>query len=351
MIDEHIGELQRTFDQLGFVTRSPQMAPVLLRARKAAEVSDITVLLEGETGTGKQVLAQSIHHLDRKRRSFAFVTVHCGTISESLAESELFGHRRGAYSGAFSDRKGLFQAAQDGTLLLDDVNDLPLSLQAKLLDVIQRGTVRPVGCDQETRVNVRIIAAANQPLEPLVHTGRFRADLYHRLNVIRLSLLPLRSRNEDLNSLILALALRHRSLYGPIEEVDATLLDFLATQPFPGNLRELENAVQRMLFLKTAGHSFSLEDWMAQSQAESTRPLPADLLANAAKATWVAISQRGVSWDGAFQEIERRVLEAAIQADGCTRREIAERLQTTERTLYHKMRAYGLSRPTHPAVG
>ena len=246
-------ELRNTFETFGFVTSSPQMIPLLLRARKAAEVSDITVLLEGETGTGKQVLAQAIHSLDQKRRSFSFVTVHCSTISESLAESELFGHQRGAFSGAVSDRKGLFQAAQNGTLLLDDVNDLPAPLQAKLLDVIQRGTVRPVGSDREIRLNVRIIAAANQPLESLVLEGRFRADHHHRLNVVKLSLPPLRNRTEDLSSLILAMARRHGSLYGPMETVDRSLLDYLATQAFPGNVRELDNAVQRMLFLKASG--------------------------------------------------------------------------------------------------
>jgi transcriptional regulator with PAS, ATPase and Fis domain len=345
MIDESSGlELQRIFDELGFVTRSPQMMPLLLRARKAAEVSDINVLLEGETGTGKQVLAQGIHRLDRKRGPFPFVTAHCTTISEALAESELFGHRRGAFSGAISDRKGLFQTAHNGTMLLDDINDLAPPLQAKLLDVIQRGAVRPVGSDQEVRLNVRIIAAANQPLEPLVREGRFRGDLYHRLNVIKLSVLPLRSRTEDLASLILAFARRHGGLYGPVLGIEPRLLDFLATERFPGNIRELENAVQRMLFLKTEGCTFDLDDWMAQSQAPVMEHLPADLLANAASAMWFAISQRGVSWDDALQEIEKRVLQAAMNVEGCTRRELAERLQTSERTLYHKMRAYGLGR-------
>jgi transcriptional regulator with PAS, ATPase and Fis domain len=338
-------ELRSIFDELGFVTRSPDMIPLLHRTRKAAEVSDITVLLEGETGTGKQVLAHGIHKLDQKRKSFSFVTVHCSTISEGLAESELFGHQRGAFSGAVSERKGLFQAAQHGTILLDDVNDLPLPLQAKLLDVIQRGTVRPVGSDKEVRIHVRIIAACNQPLEPLVGEGRFRGDLYHRLNVVKLSLPPLRNRTADLGSLMLALARRHGSLYGPIETIELSLLDFLATQPFPGNIRELENAIQRMLFLKTEGSSLGLKDWAAQSgQPLDAAHLPPDLLAQAAQSMWQAISERGVSWEDAFQETERLVLQAALRAGGCTRREMAQRLQTSERTLYHKLRAYGLGR-------
>src|SRR5262249_22093755 len=125
------------------------MVPILRQAHKAAMVSDVTVLVEGETGAGKQVLAEAIHQLDAKRSAFPFVTVHCGTINEALSESEFFGHTKGSFSGALTERKGLFQSAEGGTLFLDDVNDLPLPLQTKLLDVIQRGVVRPVGSDQE----------------------------------------------------------------------------------------------------------------------------------------------------------------------------------------------------------
>src|SRR5262249_42506629 len=328
-------ELMSKFDQLGFITRSPSMVPLLRRAHKAAEVSDITVLLEGETGTGKQVLAKGIHQLDKKRNSFSFVTVHCSTINEALAESELFGHQRGAFSGAVSDRRGLFQTAQRGTLFLDDVNDLPFHLQPKLLDVIQRGIVRPVGSDRETAVDVRIIAACNQPLEPLVRERRFRSDLYHRLNVVKLTLPPLRHRGPDLESLILALARRYADLYGPITQVDPELLRFLESRPFVGNVRELENAVQRMLFLKTEGQALELADWVCETGTEVSAG-DTDLLADAASATWKAISQRGVPYAQALYEIEKRVLEAAISVHGSTRREIAQRLQTSERTLYHK---------------
>lgn len=335
-------ELRNTFHQLGFVTCSANMVPVLRRARKAAEVSDITVLLEGETGTGKQVLARAIHQLDQKRRAGAFVTVHCSTISEALAESELFGHQRGAFSGAVSERKGLFQAAHHGTLLLDDINDLPSYLQPKLLDVIQRGTVRPVGSDREVRVDVRIIAACNHPLEPLVRQGRFRSDLYHRLNVVRLSLPPLRERAADVAGLIVALAKRHSTIYGPIQSVEPTLLSLLEKAQFLGNIRELENAVQRMLFLKAEGTSLGVADWLAQCPGTDSSAPDQDLFAEAAGAVWKAISQRGVPYAKAFQEIEKRVLEVAINLHGSTRREIAQRLHTSERTLYYKMRAHGL---------
>jgi DNA-binding NtrC family response regulator len=340
--DPSDSELQNTFYQLGFVTGSDHLLPLLRRARKAADVSDVTVLLEGETGTGKQVLAHAIHLLDGKRRASSFVTVHCSTISEALAESELFGHQRGAFSGAVSNRKGLFQSGRNGTLFLDDVNDLPLSLQPKLLDVLQRGTVRPVGADTEVPIDVRIIAAANRPLEPLVRDGRFRSDLYHRLNVVRLALPPLRARRGDLISLLLAFSHRHNTLYQPIESVEPCLLRFLESQPLLGNVRELENAVQRMLFLKLEGTSLTLDDWMRQMGTEAIEEEP-DLLAESAIAVWRTISNRGVSYDQALQEVEKRVLEAAINVPGSTRRQIAQQLHISERALYYKMRACGIA--------
>jgi len=334
--------LRTLFRDLGFVSDSDELLPQLQCARRAAEISDVTILIEGETGTGKQLLAQAIHRLDRKRNRFSFVTVHCSTISEALAESELFGHQRGAFSGAVNSRKGLFGAAQRGTLFLDDVNDLPLALQPKLLDVLQRGILRPVGSDTEIPVDVRIIAAANRPLEPLVREGKFRLDLYHRLNVVRLTLLPLRARRSDLTALILAFADRHAALYSPVVSVDSDLLRFLESQPLPGNVRELENAVQRMLFFKTEGSSFSLDDWMRQLRSDVTQ-LDVDLLAESASGVWQSIASGGLGYNQAFQEIEKRVLQAAIAVPGSTRRKIAQRLRMSERALYYKMRACGLT--------
>lgn len=334
-------ELRARFARLGFITSCRTVTGLLRRAMKAAEISDVTILLDGETGTGKQVLAQAIHKLDRKRGGFAFVTVHCSTVTEALAESELFGHRRGAFSGAIQDRKGLFQSAHHGTLFLDDVNDLPASLQPKLLDVIQRATLRPVGSDHEIPIDVRIIAACNQPLEPLVREGHFRVDLYHRLNVVKLSVPPLRERPEDLETLTLAFARRHNSLYQPIDAVDPELLTLLSAQGFPGNVRELENTVQRMLFLKSEGNTLGIADWRAQVDPEALNG-GHKLFAEAATAAWKAISQCNVPYAEVFQEIEKRLLQVAFTTPGCTRRELAQRLRTSERTLYYKMRAHGI---------
>lgn len=334
--------LRTLFRDLGFVSGSDELLPLLQRAHRAAEISDVTVLIEGETGTGKQLLAQAIHGLDRKRNRFSFITVHCSTISEALAESELFGHQRGAFSGAVGSRKGLFGSAQHGTLFLDDVNDLPLALQPKLLDVLQRGILRPLGSDIEIPVDVRIIAAANRPLEPLVREGRFRLDLYHRLNVVLLALLPLRARRRDLTALILAFAERHAALFAPVVSVEPDLLRFLESQPLPGNVRELENAVQRMLFLKTEGSSLSLDDWMRQLRSDIAQQ-DLDPLAESAGGLWQSIASGGLGYEQAFHEIEKRVLQAAIAVPGSTRRKIAQRLHMSERALYYKLRACGLT--------
>ncbi|HUI56743.1 MAG TPA: sigma 54-interacting transcriptional regulator [Bryobacteraceae bacterium] len=344
------GELCRVFEEHGFITRSPSMLPVLRLARKAATVSDVTVLLVGETGTGKQVLAQAIHSLDEKRKSYPFITVHCSTITEALAESELFGHERGAFSGATRHREGLFQAAHRGTLFLDDVNDLPASLQPKLLDVLQRGIVRRVGSDRETRIDVRVISAANQPLEPLVQQNRFRQDLYHRLNVVKLRLPALRERPADVAALILSFARRHRNLYPEIATLDPELVLYLESRDFPGNVRELEHAVQRMLFFKAEGTALEMADWNVQSNdaasSEAEGDAARDLVAEAAQRLWSAISERGVPYWQAIQLVEKKLLERALQVQGQTRRDMAKRLRTSERTLYHKLRAHNLTRAT-----
>jgi transcriptional regulator with PAS, ATPase and Fis domain len=331
-------ELLHTFAELGFITVSSKLIPVLRQAGKAAKVSDITVLLEGETGTGKQVLASAIHQLDQKRKSFRFVTVHCSTINEALAESEFFGHERGAFSGAATERKGLFQTANRGTLFLDDVNDLPPSLQPKLLDVLQRGVVRSVGSDREVPVDVRIISASNRPLMPLIQQSRFRADLYHRLNVVKLSLPPLRERSQDLAALILAFAQRHGHIFPGIASIEPELVQFLERQPFDGNVRELEHAVERMLFGKTEGTSLELSDWLAHGNGDVS--VLRDWIGEAADRLSSAILERGLPYGQAIEQIEERVLEIALRQGGKTRREIAARLQTSERTLYHKMRTH-----------
>lgn len=329
--------LREVFARMGLVsTCGPHMLPLLRQAWKAARISDVPLLVEGETGTGKQILASAIHELDEKRRRCPFVTVPCGAIPESLAESELFGHARGAYSGAHAARSGLFLAARGGTIFLDDVNDLSPNIQAKLLDVLQRGRVRPIGSDEELPVDVRVIAAANTALESLVRERAFRADLYYRLNVIHLRIPPLRERHCDLEALILEFAARHHELYGPIAAVDEELLRRLERHPFAGNVRELEHAVQRMLFAKSTGDHLTLQDWTSQGPAQPEEK-PEDALQGAVAQSWMNIQQGLMSLDEALGSFERALLEEALRSNGMTRKALASKLGISERSLYQKL--------------
>ncbi len=324
------------FGELGLVARSKCMLDVLQQAWKASQAADASLLIEGATGTGKSVLAEAIHRLDLERGGHPFVTISCSAIQPSVAESELFGHERGAFSGAAEERKGLFRAAHRGTAFLDDVGDLPLGLQPKLLDVLQRRVVRSVGSDREHSIDVRVIAASNEPLEALVAQGRFRADLYYRLDVVRLRLPALRERPDDVGPLVLALAGRHRRMYEPITEVEPALEDRLRMLPFPGNVRELEHLVRRMLFAKRRGTSLGLEDlpavvpngWNADRHCDE-----------AAASIWRAIASGVMSYKDALRRMEWTLLHTATLAGPArTRREVAATLQMGERTLYRKIR-------------
>lgn len=326
-------ELHRIFAGLGLFTRSARLLPVLQQIWKVALVSDAPVLVEGETGTGKMVVAEAIHRLDPKRAQRAFVTAPCGTIPASVAESELFGHARGAFSGAVDERRGLFRSAEGGTIFLDDVSDLPVALQPKLLDVLQRRTTRPVGADREQPLDVRVIAASHTPLRELVDRGAFRADLYYRLDVIRVRLPPLRERDEDLSGLVLWLAARHADVYGPITAVEPALAARLATSSFPGNVRELEHLVARMLFGKSSGTTLGLDD-LPDARDAAAPLVPSDGTVSSA---WAAICDGSLGFGDAVRRFERDLLGRALTT-ASTRRELAVRLRMSERSLYKKLR-------------
>jgi DNA-binding NtrC family response regulator len=348
--EDTAANLVKIFGELGFITSGIRTGELLRVCARAAKVSDITILLEGETGTGKQVVAEAIHKLDPKRKNHAFVTIHCGTIQESLAESEFFGHRKGAFSGADGERAGLFQTADRGTVFLDDVNDLPISLQPKLLDVLQRGRVRSIGCDREFPIDVRVIAASNRPLEPLVERGLFRRDLFHRLHVIKLWIPPLRERKEDLPLLLLSLAHRHQAIYGPIRCVSPELVSLFSQSRLEGNVRELENSIKRMLFLKESGDQLDVSDWpdpIVAAQIADPEDDPYDM---AVTALLAIIAERRTSLAEALREVERRTLQTAVETHDMTRRALADVLHTSERTLYHKLKSHSVSRSNHKIV-
>ena len=263
----------------GMVGESPAMREVF-RLIETVALSDSTVLIEGESGTGKELAARAIH--DRSpRRKAPFVAVNCGAIPEAILESELFGHLKGAFTGAVANKRGLFEAASGGTLFLDEIGDMPLPMQVKLLRALQEGEVKPVGSAQPVEVNVRTIAATNVDLKAAVKKGGFREDLFYRVNVIGLRLPPLRERVEDLPLLAFHLLRKHAAHAGKkVERISAAALQALSLWPWKGNVRELENVVERAVVL-TSGQSIELSDLPPELRAgglpsggQSLRPAP-----------------------------------------------------------------------------
>jgi transcriptional regulator with GAF, ATPase, and Fis domain len=237
---------QHAFEDI--VGRSPALRQMLEQAEKVAP-GDTTVLVTGETGTGKELLARAIHNLS-PRRERPLVVVNCGAISPGLVESELFGHEKGAFTGAVGRRIGRFEIADGGTLFLDEIGDLPLDLQVKLLRVLQEGELERVGGTRQIRVDVRVIAATHRDLEALVREGRFRADLFYRLHVFPIRTPPLRERPEDIPELVRYFVLKYAAKLGKrIESVPRELLDGLAAYSWPGNIRELANVIERSVIL------------------------------------------------------------------------------------------------------
>src|SRR5581483_7131830 len=216
-----------------------------------------TVLVEGETGTGKELVARAIH-AQSPRRDKLFVAVNCAALSENLLESELFGHRRGAFTGALSDKKGLFEVAHGGTLFLDEVSETTPALQAKLLRVLQEGEILPVGETRPKKIDVRVVAATNRKLEDEVQAGRFRQDLYYRLRVFPLKVPPLRERLEDVPALARHFADRHAVRLGKrVAGISARAIELLRLHAFPGNVRELENEMERAVLLTEPGEEIT----------------------------------------------------------------------------------------------
>ncbi|WP_096698634.1 sigma 54-interacting transcriptional regulator [Polaromonas sp. AER18D-145] len=234
--------------QSGFISRSSRMAETLAEARMVAQ-SDASVMLRGESGTGKELLAQAIHQAS-PRAARPFIAVNCGAIPEALLESELFGHVKGAFTDASANHKGLFQAAEGGTLLLDEIGDMPLALQVKLLRVLQERTVRPLGSSQSIPVDVRILSATHRDLEAAMAEGQFRTDLYYRLNVVTLTLPPLSERREDIALLANHFLVKLAGKYGKrLSGFAPEAIKALNTAAWPGNVRQLYNVVEQVCAL------------------------------------------------------------------------------------------------------
>lgn len=242
----------------GMLSRSPAMEPVFQLIQNAAE-TEVTVLVRGESGSGKELVAKAIHELSERKKE-PYLAINCAALSSNLLESELFGHVRGAFTGAIKDHKGLFQRANGGTLFLDEVAELPLDLQAKLLRVVQERNYIPVGGDKSFSVDVRIVAATHRSLREEVKQGRFREDLMYRLRVVPIFIPPLRDRREDVNLLIWHFIRQHNvDKYRRIEVIDPQAMRVLMDYQWPGNIRELQNVVEYALVVGQ-GDNISLSD-------------------------------------------------------------------------------------------
>ena len=309
-------------EPLGIIAKSPKMSQVVDLARRVAKV-DATVLITGESGSGKERIARLVHD-ESTRASGPFIAINCGAITESLFESELFGHARGAFTGATQDRPGLFEAANRGTLLLDEVGEVTSAMQVKLLRVLQEGEIRRVGENKSRKVDVRILAATNRDLAQGVSGGAFRKDLYYRLNVVELSVPPLRERRDDIlplaRVLLASAALRmKRELSG----ISPAAADQLLRYGWPGNVRELENAMERAVAL-ARGERVDVEDL----PEEIRRAVPAPVAMNG-----------GVR---PLDEIEKQYILAALEANDGNQTHTARQLGIGSATLYRRLKSYGL---------
>jgi two-component system, NtrC family, response regulator HydG len=309
-------------EPLGIVARSTKMRQIVDLARRVAKV-DSTVLITGESGSGKERIARLVHE-ESTRAAGPFIAVNCGAITETLLESELFGHARGAFTGATQDRPGLFEAANNGTLLLDEVGEVSPGMQVKLLRALQEREIRRVGENKNRRVDVRVVAATNRDLAHGVAGGAFRQDLYYRLKVVELHVPPLRERRDDILPLARVLladaALRMKR---KISGLAPSAADQLLRYEWPGNVRELENAMERAVAL-ARGSRVEIEDLAEEIRQAFPRPT----------ATLGAVRP--------LDEIEKEYILAALELNGGNQTHTAEQLHIGSATLYRKLKSYGL---------
>ncbi len=309
----------------GVVGKSPAFTSCLEKARKAA-AADTTVLVCGESGTGKEVMARAIHNLSR-RADKPFIAVNCGAIPENLLESELFGHEKGAFTGAIASKPGKFTLADGGTIFLDEIGEMPLLMQVKLLRVIQERVVEPVGSTRTQKVDFRLIAATNRNLKEEIKTGRFREDLYYRLNIIPIDLPPLREREGDIVLMARTFLAYYNDRYGCRYALTPTNEAELQCHGWPGNVRELANAIERAVVLASGdGLTFVFEGGSAQP---GQKP-------GAAAIAGLAMKEKK-------QAVERDEILKALDVNRWNKTQTAESLGISRRSLLYKIKEYGIA--------
>ena len=313
--------------EVQIIGESKAMSELLRQLDKVVDTR-VSVLIEGETGTGKELIASSVHYRS-KRRDKLFVAQNCAAFPENLLESELFGHKRGAFTGATDERKGLFEIADGGTLFLDEVGEMPLALQGKLLRALQEGEIRPVGATQSKQVNVRIVAATNRNLEAEVKAGRFREDLYYRLKVFPIRVPPLRERRSDIAPLAAFFFARStHKMAQPVRSFPHEKPETLRAYDFPGNVRELENEVQRLVI-----------------QADDDSYLTPELLSPRVRQIESVLVNAGAA-KGSLKEmvdqVERHILIEALREHGNNKTAAAKTLGITREGLHKKLKQLGV---------
>ena len=322
-------ELKRTLHFGKIVGNSPAMRNIFNLIRQVAKTKT-SILITGESGTGKELIAKAIHD-ESQRKDKPFVVVNCGGIPETLMESELFGHKKGAFTGATNDKKGLFETADKGTIFLDEIGEISLPIQVKLLRAVQERVFKPVGSNEDVSVDIRIISATNKKLEEEVIVGNFREDLFYRLNVIEIKIPPLRERKNDLRVLAQHFLEKYSSDMGKeVTKISSYAIDLLNKYDFPGNIRELENLMERSVALSST--NIILPDSLALSvhkrrwiEGVKNRRFDLDEVRN------------GVSLDAILEDIERAYLEKALECTGGKKQEAAELLDISFRTFRYRL--------------
>ena len=312
----------------GIIGKSPRMRELFIMIQKVAG-SLSSVLIMGESGTGKELAARAIH-TSSARRTKPFVAVNCGAIPETLIESELFGHKKGAFTGAVADRPGLFEQADGGTLFLDEIGELPLLLQTKLLRVLQEREFRRVGDSVVRKTDVRVLTASNLDLQEQVTVGSFREDLYYRINVVQIVMPPLRERLEDIPLLIEHFFQKYSDPGHTGETITPAALKQLMNYPFPGNIRELENIVERSLILDRTIISES-------SLPEQVRSVRTDCLGSE-----VSIPDEGMQLEALLEELEKKYLLKALERTGGAKKKAADLLGMSFRSFRYRLAKFDL---------
>jgi transcriptional regulator with GAF, ATPase, and Fis domain len=308
-----------------FVGDHPLMQKIYAMVHRVAS-SDATVLITGESGTGKELVARSIHNLG-PRVSHHFVPINCAALPEELLESELFGHTRGAFSGAVSSRVGMFQLADGGTIFLDEIGEMAVSLQAKLLRVLQNREVRPVGADRSTAINVRVITATNKDLDREVEKGTFREDLFYRLQVIPIHLPPLRARRSDIPILVRHFLEKNSQKYGSTLVISDEAMIYLWEYDWPGNVREVENLIERMVVLSDNGRigPEDIPPYVRSFISEKKLPHP-------------PLNDGEVNLREVLEQFEGRLIDEALRRANGNKTAAAQMLGLKRTTLVAKLR-------------